>query len=130
MGSTMMFITALMLVISAVATSAVARTHIYQPYAGIDKEIQMDQDVETALSDLNRYHGSGGYSYYPSHHHSSSYYRPSYSQSYYTPSYSQPNYRPSSNLGNILTPVVFGLSAATGLAAASSLFPSTSIVGK
>merc|ERR1712168_1481542 len=121
MGSTMMSITALMLVISAVATSAVARTHTYQPYAGIDKEIEMDQDVETALSDLNRYHGSGGYSYYPSHHHSSSYYRPSYSQ---------PNYRPSSNLGNILTPVVFGLSAATGLAAASSLFPSTSIVGK
>merc|ERR1739844_767479 len=119
MGSTMMSITALMLVISAVATSA--RTHTYKPYAGIDKEIEMDQDVEAALSDLNRYHGNGGYSYYPSHHHSSSYYRPSYSQ---------PNYRPSSNLGNILTPVVFGLSAATGLAAVSSLFPSTSIVGK
>merc|ERR1739846_187760 len=104
MGSTMMSITALMLVISAVATSA--RTHTYKPYAGIDKEIEMDQDVEAALSDLNRYHGNGGYSYYPSHHHSSSY------------------YRPSSNLGNILTPVVFGLSAATGLAAVSSLFPS------
>merc|ERR1739844_42145 len=128
MGSTMMSITALMLVISTVATSA--RTHTYKPYAGIDKEIEMDQDVEAALSDLNRYHGNGGYSYYPSHHHSSSYYRPSYSQSYYRPSYSQPNYRPSSNLGNILTPVVFGLSAATGLAAVSSLFPSTSIVGK
>merc|ERR1711970_404376 len=106
MGSTMMSITALMLVISAVATSAVARTHTYQTYAGIDKEIEMDQDVEAALSELNRYHGGGGYSYYPSHHHSSSYYR----QSYYRPSYSQPNYRPSSNLGNILAPVVFGLS--------------------
>merc|ERR1711970_315096 len=117
--STMMYVTALMLVISAVATSAAARTDTYQPYAGIDKEIEMDQDVEAALSDLNRYHGGGGYSYYPSHHHSSSYYRPSYSQSYY---------RPSNNLANILTPVVFGLSAATGLAAASSLFPSTSIV--
>merc|ERR1712168_1604660 len=117
MGSTMMSITALMLVISAVATSAVARTHTYQTYAGIDKEIEMDQDVEAALSDLNRYHGGGGYSYYPSHHHSSSYYRPSYSQSYYN--------RPSSNLGNILNPVVFGLSAVTGLAAVSSLFPST-----
>merc|ERR1712168_375856 len=122
MGSTMMSITALMLVISAVATSAVARTHTYQTYAGIDRGIEMDQDVEAALSDLNRYHGGGGgYSYYPSNHHSSSYYRPSYSQSYY---------RPSNNLANILTPVVFGLSAATGLAAASSLFPSTSIVGK
>merc|ERR1712168_869666 len=115
MGSTMMSITALMLVISAVATSAVARTHTYQTYAGIDKEVEIDQDVEAALSDLNRYHGGGGYSYYyPSHHHSSSY----YSQSYY---------RPSSNLGNILNPVVFGLSAVTGLAAVSSLFPSTSI---
>merc|ERR1712212_374665 len=120
--STMMSITALLLVISAVATSAVARTDIYQPYAGIDREIEMTPDVEAALSELNRYHGHGGYSYYPSHHHSSSYYRPSYSQSYYRPS--------SSNLGNILTPVVFGLSAATGLAAASSLFPSTSIVSK
>merc|ERR1712180_327176 len=105
MGSTMMSITVLLLVISAVATSAVARTDIYQPYAGIDREIEMTPDVEAALSELNRYHGHGGYSYYPSHHHSSSYYRPSY-------------YRPSSNLGNILTPVVFGLSAATGLAAA------------
>merc|ERR1712055_1123603 len=105
MGSTMMSITALLLVISAVATSAVARTDIYQPYAGIDREIEMTPNVEAALSELNRYHGHGGYSYYPSHHHSSSY------------------YRPSSNVGNILTPVVFGLSAATGLAAASSLFP-------
>merc|ERR1712168_747005 len=110
MGSTMMSITALMLVISAVATSAVARTHTYQTYAGIDREIEIDQDVEAALSDLNRYHGGGGYSYYPSHHHSSSYYRPSYSQSY----------GPSNNLANILTPAVFGLAAATGLAAASS----------
>merc|ERR1719369_1533734 len=101
----MMSITALLLVISAVATSAVARTDIYQPYAGIDREIEMIPNVEAALSKLNRYHGHGGYSYYPSHHHSSSYFRPSY------------------NLGNILTPVVFGLSAATGLAAASSLFP-------
>merc|ERR1719425_70202 len=107
--------TALLLVISAVATSAVARTDVYQPYAGLEREIETNQDVEAALSDLNRYHGHGGYSYYPSHHHSSSYYRPSYSQSYY---------RPSSSLGNILTPVVFGLSAATGLAAASSLFSS------
>merc|ERR1712105_366803 len=121
MGSTMMSITTLLLVISAVATSAEARTDIFQPYAGIDREIEMTPNVEAALSELNRYHGHGGYSYYPSHHHSSSYYRPSYSQSYY---------RPSSNLGNILTPVVFGLSAATGLAAASSLFPSTSIVSK
>merc|ERR1712212_331911 len=111
-----------LLVISAVATSAVARTDFYQSYAGLEREIALNQDVEAALSDLNRYHGHGGYSYYPSHHHSSSYYRPSYSQSYYRPS--------SSNLGNILTPVVFGLSAATGLAAASSLFPSTSIVSK
>merc|ERR1711909_131288 len=115
MGSTMMSVTTLLLVISAVATSAVARTDIFQPYAGIDREIEMTTNVEAALSELNRYHGHGGYSYY------SSYYRPSYSQSYY---------RPSSNLGNILTPVVFGLSAATGLAAASSLFPSTSIVSK
>merc|ERR1711909_221915 len=107
MGSTMMSITTLLLVISAVATSAVARTDIYQPYAGIDREIEMTTNVEAALSELNRYHGHGGYSYYPSYHHSSSYYRQSY-------------YRPSSNLGNILTPVVFGLSAATGLAAASS----------
>merc|ERR1719474_2173581 len=112
-----MSITTLLLVIFAVATSA----DIYQPYAGIDREIKMTPNVEAALSELNRYHGHGGYSYYPSSHHSSSYYRPSYSQSYY---------RPSSNLGNILTPVVFGLSAATGLAAASSLFPSTSIVSK
>merc|ERR1712212_350193 len=121
MGSIMVSTTAWLLVISAVATSAVARTDIYQPYAGLEREIEMNQDVEAALSDLNRYHGHGGYSYYPSHHHSSSYYRPSYSQSYY---------RPSSNLGNILTPVVFGLSAATGLATVSSLFPSTSIVSK
>merc|ERR1719193_1811855 len=99
--------TALLLVSFAVATSAVARTDIYQPYAGLEREIEMNQDVEAALSDLNRYHGHGGYSYYPSHHHSSS-----YSQSYYQPSYnSQSYYRPSSNLGNILTPVVFGLSS-------------------
>merc|ERR1712105_479792 len=104
MGSTMMSITTLLLVISAVATSAVARTDIFQPYAGIDREIEMTPNVEAALSELNRYHGHGGYSYYSSHHHSSSY------------------YRPSSSLGNILTPVVFGLSAATGLAAASSLY--------
>merc|ERR1712179_455577 len=69
MGSTMMSITTLLLVISAVATSAVARTDIFQPYAGIDREIEMTTNVEAALSELNRYHGHGGYSYYPSYHH-------------------------------------------------------------
>merc|ERR1711862_797575 len=116
-----MSITVLLLVISALATCAVAETDFFTPYAGTDREIEINQNAAAAITDLNRYHGGGGYSYYPSHHHSSSY--------YYRPSYPQ-SYRPSSNLGNIIAPAVFGLSAVTGLAAASSLFPSTSIVGK
>merc|ERR1711862_68379 len=88
-----MSITVLLLVISALATCAVAETDFFTPYAGTDREIEINQNVAAAISDLNRYHGGGGYSYYPSHHHSSSY--------YYGPPYSQP-YRPSSNLGNIL----------------------------
>merc|ERR1711915_482650 len=77
----------------------------------------IDNDVLDAMSQLNRYCGSGGYSYY----------RPTYGSSYYYPS----NYRPTGpNLSNLITPVVFGLAAATGLGLATSAFPSTSIVGK
>merc|ERR1711872_325809 len=77
----------------------------------------IDNDVLDAMSQLNRYCGSGGYSYY----------RPNYGSSYYYPS----NYRPTGpNLSNLITPVVFGLAAATGLGLAISAFPSTSIVGK
>merc|ERR1712025_339645 len=93
---------------------AVAETDFYLPYAGLDREIEMDTNVETAMAQLNRYCGSGSYSYY----------RPTY----YRPSYSQPNYGPT--IPNILTPVVFGLAAVTSLAAASSLFPQTTIVGE
>merc|ERR1719309_1729216 len=77
----------------------------------------IDNDVLDAMSQLNRYCGSGSYSYY----------RPTYGSSYYYPS----NYRPTGpNLSNMITPVVFGLAAATGLGLATSAFPSTSIVGK
>eukprot|EP00091_Calanus_sinicus_P006646 TRINITY_DN1733_c0_g1_i8.p1 TRINITY_DN1733_c0_g1~~TRINITY_DN1733_c0_g1_i8.p1 ORF type:complete len:160 (-),score=36.58 TRINITY_DN1733_c0_g1_i8:131-550(-) len=127
--------------IATCASGIVADAVSYRPFAGLEREIEMDSSVQSALAQLNRYHGSGSYSYHPSyhgssyHHGSSSYYRPSYNQgSYYRPSYSQPSYyrptynQPSNNLGNILTPVVFGLAAATGVAAATSLFPSTAIV--
>merc|ERR1712083_894883 len=77
----------------------------------------IDNDVLDAISQLNRYCGSGGYSYY----------RPTYGSSYYYPS----NCRPTGpNLSNLITPVVFGLAAATGLGLATSAFPSTSIAGK
>merc|ERR1712025_1206337 len=68
---------------------AVVETDFYKPYAGLDREIEMDTNVETAMAQLNRYCGPGSYSY--------SYYRPSY----YRPSYSQP----AGNFGNILTPL-------------------------
>merc|ERR1711915_907541 len=77
----------------------------------------IDNDVLDAMSQLNRNCGSGGYSYY----------RPTYGSSYYYPN----NYRPTGpNLSNLITPVVFGLAAATGLGLATSAFPSTSIFGK
>merc|ERR1712106_274648 len=127
---------------SAVVAVALGDTVSYKPFAGLEREIEMDSSVKTAMAQLNRYHGSGSYSYNSynrpsSYHSSSSYYRPSnsYSSSYYRPSYNQQNYRPSSNqqssglLGNILTPVVFGLAAAPGLAAVNTLLPSTAIIG-
>merc|ERR1712123_244057 len=103
----------------------------YKPFAGLEREIEMDSSVKAAMAQLNRYHGSGSYSYNSynrpsSYHSSSSYYRPSYSQQNYRPSYNQQS---SGALGNILTPVVFGLAAATGLAAVNTLLPSTAIIG-
>merc|ERR1711872_338139 len=105
----MSVITAAWLLIAAVASVALAETDFYKAYAGLDREIEMDTNVETAMAQLNRYCGGGSYNYRPT---------------YYRPSYNGPT------AGNILTPVVFGLAAATGLAAASSLFPQTTIVGE
>merc|ERR1712106_407776 len=114
----------------AVVAVALGDNVSYKSFAGLEREIEMDSSVKTAMAQLNRYHGSGSYSY-------NSYNRPSsyHSSSYYRPSYNQQNYRPSSNqqssglLGNILTPVVFGLAAAPGLAAVNTLLPSTAIIG-
>merc|ERR1719369_2465850 len=90
--------------ITAQATEEVAKSSI-------------GNNILDAMGHLNRYCGSGGYSYY----------RPTYGSSYYYPS----NYRPTGpNLSNLITPVVFGLAAATGLGLATSAFPSTSIVRK
>merc|ERR1719341_292546 len=113
-----MFVILVLVFISTCAPGAMADAVSYRPFAGLEREIEMDSTVQSAMAQLNRYHGSGSYSYHGSSHHhgSSSYYRPTYNQ-------------PSNNLGNILTPVVFGLAAATGVAAATSLFPSTAIVG-
>merc|ERR1719341_6071 len=128
-----MFAILVFVFIATCAPGAVADAVSFRPFAGLEREIEMDSTVQSAIAQLNRYHGSGSYSYHgSSHHHGSSSY---YQGSYYGPSYSQPSYyrptynQPSNNLGNILTPVVFGLAAATGVAAATSLFPSTAIVG-
>merc|ERR1712106_283374 len=108
---------------SAVVAVALGDNVSYKSFAGLEREIEMDSSVKTAMAQLNRYHGSGSYSY---NSYSSSYSRPSYNQQNYRPSYNQQS---SGLLGNILTPVMFGLAAATGLAAVNTLLPSTAIIG-
>merc|ERR1711892_231520 len=132
-GCITMSVKIIFLFCSAVVAVALGDDVSYKPFAGLEREIEMDPSVKTAMAQLNRYHGSGSYSYNSynrpsSYHSSSSYYRPSnsYSSSYYRPSYNQQN---SGALGNILTPVVFGLAAATGLAAVNTLLPSTAVIG-
>merc|ERR1712215_82991 len=84
---------------------------IYKSYPGLDRKIEMSSSVATAMSKLNRYCGPGSYHYSPT------YYRPSHG-----------------NLGTLLSPVVFGLATAAtvagGVALVSSLFPTSTIVGR
>merc|ERR1712215_672 len=83
----------------------------YKSYPGLDKKIEMSSSVATAMSKLNRYCGQGSY--------------------HYSPTYYRPNHH---GHGTLLSPVVFGLATAAtvagGVALASSLFPSTTIVGR
>merc|ERR1712215_46017 len=87
---------------------------IYKSYPGLDRKIEMSSSVATAMSKLNRYHGHGSY--------------------HYTPTYYRPNHHGHGNLGTLLSPVVFGLATAAtvagGEALVSSLFPTSTIVGR
>merc|ERR1712228_353663 len=71
----------------------------YTSYAGLEVQDRstMSDEVVTAMDQLNRYCGGGSYYYRPSHG-------------------SGPN------LGNLISPVVFGLATGAGLAAVGSLF--------
>merc|ERR1712123_103691 len=100
-GCITMSVKIIFLFCSAVVAVALGDDVSYKPFAGLEREIEMDSSVKAAMAQLNRYHGSGSYSY-------NSYNRPS---SYHSsPSYSQQYYRPSSNqqssglLGNIRPP--------------------------
>merc|ERR1711892_356705 len=125
-GCITMSVKIIFLFCSAVVAVALGDTVSYKPFAGLEREIEMDSSVKTAMAQLNRYHGSGSYSYNSYNRPSSYHSRSSYSQQYYRPSNNQQS---SGALGNILTPVVFGLAAATGLAAVNTLLPSTAIIG-
>merc|ERR1719318_1240043 len=111
-----MFFPFVILFLASLATGSNAQKVEYMTFAGLGRQIPISTEVQTAMSQLNRYCGNGGYSYRPS----SSYYRPS--SSYYRPSSSY--YRPTSNgpnLGSLISPVVFGLATGAGIAAVGNL---------
>merc|ERR1711936_359306 len=114
MGSTIsMAILTVYIFIFSVATGVLADTLTYKTYAGLERKIEMSPSVMTAMSQLNRYCGNGNYHYTPT---------------YYRPSYHGPS------TGNLGTLLMFGLATAAtvagGVALATSLFPSTTIVGR
>merc|ERR1719483_995071 len=92
--------------IFSVATGTGADKVQYKSYSGLDREINIPTDVETAMSQLNRYCGSGSYNY---NNYNSNYNRPT---SYYRPTN---NYNNGHNLGDLLSPVVFGLATGAGI---------------
>merc|ERR1719483_26793 len=83
--------------IFSVAAGTIAEKVQYKSYSGLDREITIPTEVETAMSQLNRYCGSDSYN------------RPT---SYYRPTN---NYNNGHNLGDLLSPVVFGLATGAGI---------------
>merc|ERR1739844_864043 len=109
MGTSSMAILTVYLFIFSFTAGVLTDAVIYKSYPGLDRKIEMSSSVATAMSKLNRYHGHGSYHYTPNHH-------------------------GHGNLGTLLSPVVFGLATAAtvagGVALVSSLFPTSTIVGR
>merc|ERR1719318_186348 len=97
-----MFFPLILLFLASLATGSNVEKVEFRTFAGLDRQVPISAEVQTAMSQLNRYCGSGGY-----------YYRPS--SSYYRPTSSGPN------LGSLISPVVFGLATGAGIAAVGSL---------
>merc|ERR1719318_1854368 len=97
-----MFFPFVFLFLAYLATGSNPEKVEHLTFAGLDRQVPISAEVKTAMSQLNRYCGSGGY-----------YYRPS--SSYYRPTSSGPN------LGSLISPVVFGLATGAGIAAVGSL---------
>merc|ERR1711915_838987 len=98
MGSIKMFATLVLLSLFFISFASSADYLAYTSYAGLEVQdwSTMSDKVVTAMDQLNRYCGGGTYYYRPSHG-------------------SGPN------LGNLISPVVFGLATGAGLAAVGSL---------
>merc|ERR1712183_967850 len=80
-------------------------------YRGVDRKIEITPEVRTALEDLNRYCGpSYGYSYNNGYNNYNSGYSSGYNN--YNNGYNNGYNRPTNSIGNLVTPVVFGLAAA------------------
>merc|ERR1711915_462906 len=99
MGSIKMFATLVLLSLFSISFGSSSDYLAYTSYAGLEVQDQstMSTEVMTAMDHLNRYCGGGSY-----------YYRPSYGCG--------------PNLGNLISPVVFGLATGARLAAVGSLF--------
>merc|ERR1711892_17189 len=106
-GEYKMFYSLVLLFLSGFAPEAFAEKVEYRAFAGLDEQIQLSAEVRTAMTQLNRYCGSGSYSYRPSYNSGYSSYRPSYNSG--------------PNLGSLISPIVFGLAAGAGLGIVGNL---------
>merc|ERR1711875_21017 len=100
MGEYKMFSTVLLLLLAYLSMECDAIDVKYEEYRGLDKQVPISSEVRSAMIQLNRYCGGGGYSYRPT---------------YYRPTTTGPN------LGSLISPVVFGLATGAGLAALGNL---------
>merc|ERR1711892_162871 len=95
-GEYKMFYSLALLFLSGFAAEASAENVEYRAFAGLNEQIPLSAEVRTAMSQLNRYCGSGSYSY-------------------------RPSYNSGPNLGSLISPIVFGLATGAGLGIVGNL---------